>query len=72
MQRKYHNFRRQLISQERQKHKRAMIEVLIKRHNMFLRYFELDQEIKASRRPDPRTIKEMEQLTLEIKEEMGG
>jgi len=49
-----------------------MIEVLIKRHNMFLRYFELDQEIKASRRPDPRTIKEMEQLAIEIKEEMNG
>ena len=72
MQRKYHNFRRQLISQERQKHKRAMIEVLIKRHNMFLRYFELDQAIKASKRPDPAIIKEMDQLALEIEEEMNG
>lgn len=72
MQRKYHSFRRQLISQERQKHKRNMIEVLIRRHNMFLRYYELDQEIKASRRPDPDIIKEMEQLAIEIKEEMNG
>ena len=72
MQRKYHNFRRQLISRERQKHKRAMIEVLIRRHNMFLRYFELDQAIKASKRPDPAIIKEMDQLALEIEEEMNG
>lgn len=72
MQRKSHNSKQQLISQERQKHKRSIIEILIRRHNMLLWYFELDQEIKASQRPDPDIIKEMEQLAIEIKEEMSG
>ena len=72
MQRKYHSFRRQLISQERQKHKRIMLEILIRRYNMLLQYYELDRAIKASKRPDPAIIKEMERLALEIEEELSG